>query len=97
MRGTVCFMLDTKPAPERIRSDAQRGPHPRFSPAAVERAKTLFNTGDIDKIGTLLGFSRAGWWRARVGKADPRLSEARRVASRLGLSVDEVFEGGRNA
>lgn len=77
--------------------DAPQGPHPRFSAAAIERAKDLLGITDIDKIGHALGYSRAGFYRARVGLTDPRLSDARRIARRLKMPVDEVFEGGRNA
>jgi hypothetical protein len=47
---------------------------------------------DIEKLGIALGYSRAGWWRARVGLNDPRLSDARRIARRLGCPSDDVFE-----
>jgi hypothetical protein len=90
-------MLDTQTAPEGVDMDTPQGPYPRPSAAAIERAKTLFGITDIEKLGAALGYSRAGWWRARVGLNDPRLSDARRIARRLQMPLDDVFPGGTNA
>lgn len=87
-------MLEADVRPESLSEDAVQGPHPRFSPVALDRAKALLGINDVEKIGSELGFSRVGWWRNRAGLLDPRLSHARRVASRLGMTVDEVFVGG---
>lgn len=78
-------------------SDTADGPYPRFSPAAIERAKTVLGITDMDSIGDALGFSRMNFWRARCGKHDPRLSHARRIADQLGMSLDQVFDGGTDA
>lgn len=78
-------------------SDTVRGPHPRFSPAAVERAKAKFGTSEISKIGDLLGYSRPGFHRARTGKQDTRLSHAKRIAKQLDMPIDDVFVDGTDA
>ena len=74
-----------------------RGPYPRFSPAAIERAKEVLGIDDVDKVGIALGYSRAGFYRVRAGISDPRLSDARRVSRRLDMPIDQVFIGGSNA
>jgi predicted transcriptional regulator len=87
-------MLDTQ---EGIRTDTKRGAYPRLTPAAIERAKTVLNISDLDSLGEALGFSRPGFWRARHGHYDPRLSHARRIARQLGMPLNEVFEDGIHA
>lgn len=90
------IMLDTK-EPEGVSTDTPGGPHPRLTSAAIERAKTSLGITDLDSIGAALGFSRMNFWRARRGDYDPRLSHARRIARQLGMPLDDVFDGGRNA
>jgi hypothetical protein len=89
-------MLDTNESPGVI-TDTIRGPHPRFTAAAIERAKTIFGITDLDSIGAALGFSRMNFWRARRGDYDPRLSHALRIAERLDMPLKVIFEGGRDA
>lgn len=74
--------------------DTAKGPYPRLSPAAVERAKTRLGITELDSLGTALGFSRPGFWRVRRGLFDIRYSHALRIAGRLGWPVHEVFETG---
>jgi hypothetical protein len=92
----VCFMPDAQVLEKSIRPEADFGPLPRFTDAAIERAKQVLGLADVEKIGAELGYSRAGWYRTRNGQLDPRLSDARRIAARLGMTVDEVFTGGRD-
>jgi hypothetical protein len=89
-------MLDTQMA-ESLTSDAGRGPYPRLTPAAVERAKDRLGINDLATLGAALGFSRQTFWRARGGDHDISYSHAKRIAKRLGMPLDEVFEGGRDA
>lgn len=78
-------------------SDTARGPYPRLSAAAVERAKTKLGITELDSLGTALGFSRPGFWRARQGLLDIRYSHALRIANRIGWPVSRVFEDGDDA
>jgi hypothetical protein len=93
----LCLMLDTQTALEDVVSDTARGPYPRLSPAAVERAKTKLDVAELDTIATALGFSRMNFWRVRHGLFDIRYSHALRVAQLLDMPIDEVFDGGRDA
>lgn len=86
-------MLDTKD-PQGVSTDTAPGPHPRFTTAAIERAKTSLGITDLDSIGAALGFSRMNFWRARRGDYDPRLSHARRIANQLDMPLDDVFDRG---
>jgi hypothetical protein len=91
----MSITLDTQTGRE---ADTSIGVHPRLTDTAVERAKTLLNVHDIDGLAKALGFSnRATLWRARVGKTPIRLADARRIAKRLDMPLDEAFEGGDDA
>lgn len=95
MLALMSITLDTRQGCE---ADTPRGVHPRLSDTAIERAKTVLGVQDADGIAAGLGFSnRATLWRARVGKTPIRLSDARRIASRLNLPLEQVFEGGDDA
>ena len=78
---------------------AARGPYPRLTPAAVERAKTKLGTSEINALGAKLGFSEMTFYRLRVGLFDIRYSDALRVAAELNWPVARCFDnlGGRNA
>lgn len=78
-------------------SDTARGPYPRLTPAAVERAKTVTGISDIDALGRELGFSRMTFWRARHGLYDIRLGHALRIARKIGWPLHRVFEDATDA
>lgn len=88
----LCLMPDTQIAPAEIAGDTTLGPYPRLTPAAVDRAKTRLGITELDSLGTALGFSRMGFWRARFGQFDIRYSHALRVARRIGWSIDRCFD-----
>jgi hypothetical protein len=91
-------MPDTKIQPEGITDDTVRGPHPRLSAVAIERAKTRLGAQDNDGLAAALGYSNSmALWRARVGKSPIRLAHARRIARTLKLPLDVVFEEGTDA
>jgi hypothetical protein len=91
---------DAHTAQESVVSDAARGPYPRLTPTAVERAKAKLGISDLDTLATALGFSSMGFYRARVGLFDIRYSHALRVAKQLGWPLARVFDniaGGSDA
>ena len=94
MLGHMSITLDT-----RVRkADTPRGVHPRLTDTAIERAKTQLGIDDMAGVAKALGYPNTmSLWRARVGLTPIRLSDARRIAERLNLSLDQVFEGGDNA
>ena len=88
-------MLDTQIPQVDIAPDTESGPHPRLTPAAIERAKEELGVEAVDDLWQKLGFSsRMTFWRARRGRYDIRLGHALTIADKLGWPLPQVFDNG---